>query len=90
MTREESWKVKGITLALLRQITALGYVVSVFRFPESMLSASEATVEMHAIDLRPDPLQKHVARILINDAADPDYSCACLLAEMVGIDLADG
>jgi hypothetical protein len=37
MTREESWRVEGMTLALLRKITSLGYTVSVHRLPSSLL-----------------------------------------------------
>ncbi len=55
MTREESWQVSGVTLAMLRQITGLGYTVSVFRFPESILGTMPENVEMHAIDLRRSP-----------------------------------
>ena len=35
MTREESWQVEGVTLTILRHITSLGYMVSVFRIPAS-------------------------------------------------------
>jgi hypothetical protein len=31
-----------------------------------------------------------VARVVDGEAGDMDYRCACLLAEMVGIDLEDG
>jgi len=90
MTREESWNATGVTLALLKQIASLGYTVSVFRFPESMLGASPANIEMHAIDVRDvvdGAPRKHVARVTTDEHADPDYACACLLAQAVGIDL---
>jgi len=79
-----------VTFVLLQQIASIGYTVSVFRFPESMLGASPATVEMHAIDVR-DVIggapRKHVARIITDDHADPDYACACLLAQALEINL---
>src|SRR4051812_27789546 len=37
MTRQESWNVEGVTLTLLRHISVIGYTVSVFRFPSSLL-----------------------------------------------------
>jgi hypothetical protein len=63
MTREESWEVEGVTLSLLRHITDLGYVVSVHRIPESLLGTVGAFVEMHAIDLRTDPITQQMARV---------------------------
>ena len=54
MTREESWNVEGVTLTLLRHVTSLGYTVSVFRFPASLLGTRPAAVEMHALDLSQD------------------------------------
>jgi phosphatidate cytidylyltransferase len=42
MTREESWHVEGMTLGLPRQITSLGYTVSVHRLPSSLLNRSGA------------------------------------------------
>lgn len=89
MTREESWQVEGVTLTLLRHVTGLGYAVSVFRLPSSLLGQPGA-VEMHAINLSVDPPQQHVARVLEGEAGDLDYRCACLLAEAVGVDLEDG
>ena len=83
MTREESWKVHGKTLAVLRRVTALGYRVSVFRFPSSLLGTWPACVEMHALDLRTVPLTKHVALITNGECDDPGHQCAKLLAEMV-------
>jgi hypothetical protein len=50
MTREESWQVDGVTLTLLRHITSLGYVVSVFRI-HCGLYGSPGHVEMTALDL---------------------------------------
>jgi hypothetical protein len=42
---------------------------------------------MHAVDVRTDPPAQHVTRVVEGEAADPDYRCACLLAEAVGIEL---
>ena len=64
MTREESWQVEGLTLTLLRHVTSLGYTVSVFRFPASLLGTWPGCVEMHALDLSQDPPTKHVARVV--------------------------
>ena len=55
MTREESWEVEGMTMTLLRHITSLGYTVSVFLFPSSVLGPRPACIEMHALDLSQDP-----------------------------------
>jgi hypothetical protein len=90
MTREESWQVQGTTLAILRHVTALGFTVSVFRFPSSLLGRRPGAVEMHAIDLSSDPPPKQVARVVDGEADDLNYRCACLLAEIVAIDLEDG
>lgn len=90
MTPEESWQVQGTTLAILRQITALGFTISVFRFPSSLLGTRAGAVEMHALNLSKDPPDKHVARVVEGESDDLDYQCAWVLAEMVGIDLMDG
>jgi hypothetical protein len=87
MTREESWQVEGVTLSILRHIGSLGYTVSVFRIPSSLLGTRPGSVEMHALDLSKDPPIKHVARVVEGEAGDLDYRCACLLAEMAGIRL---
>ena len=79
MTREDSWRVEGIALTLLRHVTALGYTVSVFRIPSSVLGTRLGSVEMHALDLSQNPPIKHVARVSEGEAADLDYRCACLL-----------
>jgi hypothetical protein len=90
MTREQSWQVDGITLTLLRHISARGLSVSVFRLPASLLGTQPGAVEMHAIDLSTDPPTQHVARVIEGEAGDMDYRCACVLAELVGIQLEDG
>lgn len=87
MTREESWQVTGTTLPLLRQITSLGYTVSVQRIPPSLLRTVGAFVEMHAVDLRTNRPIQQMARVGVDEGGDTDYRCACLLAEAVGIDL---
>ena len=87
MTREESWQVTGITLAILRQITAMSYTVSVHRIPSSLLGTVGAFVEMHAVDFRTDPPVQQMARIGVDEGGESDYRCASLLAEAVGIEL---
>ena len=90
VTREESWQVEGVKLTLLRHVTALGFTVSVFRYPSSLLGTRPGAVEMHALDLTTEPPTKHVARVVEGEAGDLDYRCACLLAEAVGVELDDG
>ncbi|MDB5320411.1 MAG: hypothetical protein JWN40_2042 [Phycisphaerales bacterium] len=68
-------------------MSSLGYNVSVFRLPSSVMDTWPACVEMHALDLSQDPPVKHVARVVEGEGGD--YRCACLLAELVGIDLKD-
>ena len=76
-----------MTLTLLRHITSLGYTVSVFRFPASLLGSRPGCMEMDALDLSQDTPTKHVARVVEGEAGDLDYRGACLLAELVGIEL---
>jgi len=83
MTREESWNVAGVTGTILRHVQALGYVVSVHRLSGSLLRPDLACIEMHAIDGE----RQHVARVALDEPGEVDYRCACLLAQMVGIDL---
>jgi hypothetical protein len=73
----------GATLAVLRRVTALGYTVSVFRFPSSLLGTWPACVEMHALGWSCDPPVKHVARIVVGVCGEPDLRCAELLAVMI-------
>jgi hypothetical protein len=86
MIREESWQVTGATLAMLRQITSLGYTVSVHRIPSSLLGTVGGFFEMHAIDLQTDPPVQQMARGGVDEGGDTDYRCASLLAEVVGIE----
>ena len=72
---------------MLRQVQALGFTVSVFRLSSSLLQIQPAATEMHPVDLSTDPVTQHVARVVEGEAADLDYRCACLLAEMVGMRL---
>jgi hypothetical protein len=90
VTREESWQVEGVTLTILRHITALGFTVSVFRIPSSLLGTRPGSIEMHALDLSVDPPVKHVARVVEGETGDLDYRCPCLLAELVVLALQDG
>jgi hypothetical protein len=82
MTRRESWQVQRATLAVLRRVTSLGFTVSVFQFPASLLGTRSACVEMRALDLSRNPPANHVARVVEGEADDPDSRCACLLAEV--------
>jgi hypothetical protein len=59
MTREESWQVESVALTLLRHVTSLGYTVSVFRFPSSVLGTRPACVEMQSKDYEKLPLLQH-------------------------------
>jgi hypothetical protein len=90
LNRDESWQVEGVTLSLLRQITSLGWIVSVHRIPASLLGTVGAFVEMHAVDPRKDPPVQHLARLGVDEGGDTDYRCACLIAEAIGIHLTDG
>lgn len=90
LEREQSWGVTGSTLAILKQITSLGYVVSVHRIPASLLGTSAAFTEMHAIDLSVDPPVQQMARVGVEEGGDTDDRCARLLAEAMGIELEDG
>lgn len=79
----------GTTQAILRQIESLGFRVSVFENPGSLLGLIAAFVEMHAIDTSVEPPSVHISRVVIADHTNPHYSCACLLARSVGIQLDD-
>jgi hypothetical protein len=74
MAREKSWDSR-FGAAMLRQITSLGYVVSVFRIPSSLLGTVDAFVEMHEIDSSTDPpIQPRPCQH--RQAVDIDYRCA--------------
>jgi hypothetical protein len=85
MFREQSWQVQGTTLTLLRHISSLGFVVSVHRVPTSLRGTVTAFTEMHAVDLRTDPVVQHLARVAIDEGGDTDYRFACLLAERASV-----
>jgi hypothetical protein len=78
----------ALTSALIKQIESLGYAVSVFRNPGSLLGSVGPFVEMHAVKLA-DPEQQHIARVE-GDNDEDVYRAACLLAQMVEIELEDG
>ena len=61
-----------LTEIILAQIASLGYRVQVYRLRDKL--------EMHAVSDR----ARHIASV---DCEDGEYRCACLLAEMVEIDL---
>lgn len=77
------------TRVLCRQVVGETCWVSLFRIP-STLATRLGSVEMHALYLSQAPPARHVARVTEGEAGDLDYRCACLLAELVGIDLKDG
>jgi len=89
VTREHSWQVDGITKTLLRQTTALGYIVSVHRVGSSLLGTIGPSVEMHAVD-QSGKLPPQIARCNDGDGEDEAYRCACPLAQSVGINVEDG
>lgn len=67
--------------ALLDQIRALGFAVSVHRV--------NGVIEMHAVKLA-NPDEQHISRVIDGDGPDESYRCACELAQMVGVRLQDG
>ena len=71
---------RGPLGAILRQIESLGFKVSQFHINDM--------VEMHAV-LLADPDQQFIARCGGWGRKSETYRCACVLAEMVGIDLHD-
>jgi hypothetical protein len=83
--REFSWGVTGATLAVLHQITSMGYVVSVHRLPSSLLGSEDGSVEMHAVELGANPPNQFIARVRLSEPGDIEYRCAQILAEHVGI-----
>ena len=69
----------GTTAAIIKQIEALGYAVSVHHMGDY--------IELHAVKLQGSDGYK-LARSLDGDDEEQLYRTACLLAEAVGIDLA--
>jgi hypothetical protein len=69
--------------AVLAHVRSLGHFVSYHRLPSSLLGTVPACIETHAVG--PDG-QQHVAKV-VGGESDEDYRCACVLAEMVGVDL---
>lgn len=82
MAGEPGWNTDPATRAVLLHVDSIGYVVSVHRPAASRLGTMPASVEMHAVRSGAPP-EIHVASIVEGD----DHVCACLLAEMAGIDL---
>src|SRR5689334_8567810 len=66
--REDSWNTDPTTLKILRQVASLGYLVSVFRLPSSLWGTVPACVEMHAVNPKADPADKHVAKVPAGEA----------------------
>jgi hypothetical protein len=69
----------SLTSAIISQIETLWYATIVHRMGDYC--------EMHAVLLK-DPGQ-HISRV-DGDSDDDAYRAACLLAEMVGMELEDG
>jgi hypothetical protein len=67
--------------AIIKQIESLGYAVSVQMMDEY--------IEMHAVRLT-NPDEQHIARNADGVGENEMYLTACVLAEMVGIELEDG
>src|SRR4051812_25790830 len=80
--------VQELMSSILHHIESLGYAVSVFHIPSSLLGTVAAFTEMHAV-LLAEPNDQHIAKV---DGHDEDgaYRAACMLAESVGIELEDG
>ncbi len=72
--------------ALLAQVRALGYQVSVFELGPSLLG-QPGSVELHAVDDSHDPPRIYVVNVAEGEGDDPLYVAACELASQVGIDL---
>jgi hypothetical protein len=71
---------------VLEQVRTLGYHVSVFELPSSLLG-HPGGVELHAVDDRGEVPRVFIAKIGDAEGDDLLYRAACLLAEQVGIDL---
>ena len=69
--------------AILRHIESLGYAVSVFRIPSSLLGTVPRLRRVHAVKLV-EPNDQHIAKV---DGEDDQaaYRAACMLAESVGM-----
>ena len=89
MTREESWQIESVTLTLLRHVASLGFTVSEFRFPSSLLDTWPACIEMHALDLLPRRSSTSGGSSTARSATWTTGARACL-AELVGVDVEDG
>lgn len=77
------WNVDPTTDAILRQVESLGYNVSVYwnlDAPANVIMRAMSTDGPHCFE----------ATVGSEEGGDMDYRCACLLAEMVGVDLEDG
>ena len=83
-----------VSQAILRQVEALGYAVSVHPLSGTVVRDDGTGnpliipegdyVEMHAVRLS-DPDEQHIARCLDSDGDEETYRAACALAEMVGM-----
>ena len=59
--------------SLLRHVERVGYRVSVHYLDASLLGTVPACVELHAVDVRADPPQQHVAKAA-DDEPDAEYA----------------
>lgn len=67
-------------LHLLRYVSSLDFVVSVFRLPSSLYRTVPATVEIHAVNRSTDPATVYLVRVP-QDEPDAEYRAA-----VIGID----
>ena len=62
-----------------------GFRVSVFHNPGSLYGAVLAFVEAHAVKGE----QKYVVKVDVDQRADAEAACVCVLAELCGLELMD-
>lgn len=74
--------------SIFRAVIDLGYRVSVFDLPTSLLRTIPPAFEAHAVDTSTDPPAVHVVKV-IRDGDDEAalYRLACELAASVGIEI---
>lgn len=70
--------------SILDTIRSHGYAVSEFRLPPSLLGTFPAAIEMHAVNVKTDPPEQHIARV-DDDGEDAMNRCVCMLAGMAGM-----
>lgn len=73
---------------IFRAVIDLGYRVSVFDLPTSLLRTIPPAYEAHAVDVSTDPPDVHVVKVIRDGDGDDEaalYRLACELAASVGI-----